>query len=53
MLGRWKSEDSDIYMRAYGGRVARLQAIFAQAARSEDREGELDERESLDVLRCF
>ena len=34
MLGRWKPEGSDIYMRAYGGRVARLQAIYVDAARS-------------------
>ena len=46
MLGRWKPEGSDIYMRAYGGRVARLQAIYADAARSENREEELDEKES-------
>ena len=45
MLGRWKCEGSDIYMRAYGGRVARLQAIYADAARSENREQELDEKE--------
>ena len=32
-------------MRAYGGRVARLQAIYADAARSENREEELDEKE--------
>ena len=47
MLGRWKCEGSDIYMRAYGGRVARLQAIYADAARSENREQELDERGDL------
>ena len=45
MLGRWKPEGSDIYMRAYGGRVARLQAIYADAARSEKRQEELDEKE--------
>ena len=45
MLGRWKPEGSDTYIRSYGGRVARLQATFAEAARSRDREGELDERE--------
>ena len=43
MLGRWKPEGSDTYIRSYGGRVARLQATFAEAARSRDREGELDE----------
>ena len=32
-------------MRAYGGRVARLQAIYADPARSENREEELEEKE--------
>ena len=41
-------KDADIYMRAYGGRVARLQAIYADAARAEPRgragrEGDLGE----------
>ena len=30
LLGRWKPERSDTYARAFGGRVARLQAQFAQ-----------------------
>ena len=30
ILGRWKPEGSDTYARSYGGRVARLQAIFLQ-----------------------
>ena len=30
MLGMWKPEGSDTYMKAYGGRVARLQAINAR-----------------------
>ena len=34
ILGRWKPEGSDTYARSYGGRVARLQATFATAARS-------------------
>ena len=33
ILGRWKPEGSDTYARSYGGRVARLQAAFAAAAR--------------------
>ena len=34
ILGRWKPEGSDTYARSYGGRAARLQAVFAEAARS-------------------
>ena len=45
LLGRWKPEGSDIYARSFAGRVARLQAQFAQVARAPDRYVELDERE--------
>ena len=45
ILGRWKSEGSDTYARSYGGRVARLQAVFAEAARSSKHYEMLDERE--------
>ena len=45
LLGRWKPEGSDIYARSFGGRVARLQALFAGAAREADRYTRLDERE--------
>ena len=43
-LGRWKPEGSDTYARCYGGRVARLQAAFATAARRSDHYEVLDER---------
>ena len=45
LLGRWKPEGSDVYARSFGGRVARLQALFAGAAREADRYTRLDERE--------
>ena len=45
LLGRWKPERSDIYARSFGGRVARLQALFAETARGADRYQKLDERE--------
>ena len=45
LLGRWKPEGSDVYARSFGGRVARLQALFAGAARGADRYTRLDERE--------
>ena len=47
ILGRWKP---DTYARSYGGRVARLQAVFAEAARSEHYEM-LDEREIASGLK--
>ena len=51
ILGRWKPEGSDTYARSYGGRVARLQAIFAIAARARNPHHYevLDERELLVV----
>ena len=45
LLGRWKPEGSNVYARSFGGRVARLQALFAGAAREADRYTRLDERE--------
>ena len=45
LLGRWKPEGSDVYARSFGGRVARLQALFADVARGADRYQKLDERE--------
>ena len=45
ILGRWKPEGSDTYVRSYGGRVARLQARYATAARDDNRYSLLDERE--------
>ena len=45
ILARWKPEGSDTYVRSYGGRVARLQASYATAARDDNRYSLLDERE--------
>ena len=45
ILGWWKPEGSDTYVRSYGGRVARLQAKYAIAAREDNRYQALDERE--------
>ena len=50
LLGRWKPEGSDTYARAFGGRVARLQAQFARAARRPDRYEVLDERDIAATL---
>ena len=50
LLGRWKPEGSDTYARAFGGRVARLQAQFARAARRSDRYEVLDERDIAATL---
>ena len=51
ILGRWKPEESDTYARSYGGRVARLQAVFAEAARSPGHYEVLDEREIASGLK--
>ena len=48
MLGRWKPDGSDTYIRMYNGVIARLQLQFAQAARLEDRTKTLDERDILE-----
>ena len=45
MLGRWRPEGSDAYIRSYGGIVRRLQKKFAKILRSEERSEELDERD--------
>ena len=45
ILGRWKPEGSDTYVRSYGRRVARLQSRYAAVARDEGRYSQLDERE--------
>ncbi|CAE7878885.1 unnamed protein product, partial [Symbiodinium sp. KB8] len=50
LLGRWRPEGSDTYARAFGGRVARLQAQFARAARRPDRYEVLDERDIAATL---
>ena len=51
ILDRWKREGSDTYARSYGGRVARLQAVFAEAARSLKHYELLDEREIASGLK--
>ena len=51
ILGRWKCEGLDTYARSYGGRVARLQAAFAAAARSPSHYDVLDEREIANGLK--
>ena len=51
ILGRWKNEDSDTYARSYAGRVARLQAVFAEAARSSRHYEMLDEGEIASGLK--
>ena len=54
LLGRWKPEGSDVYARSFGGRVARLQALFAGAAREAGRYTRLDEREiAADLVPCL
>ncbi|CAE7334230.1 unnamed protein product [Symbiodinium pilosum] len=45
ILGRWKPEGSDTYVRSHGGRVARLQSRYAAAAREDSHYSVLDERE--------
>ena len=50
-MGRWKPEGSDTYARFYGGRVARLQAVFAEAARSPGHYEVLDKREIASGLK--
>ena len=51
ILGSWKVEGSDTYARCYGGRAARLQATFANAARGPDHYKNLDEREIASGLK--
>lgn len=45
MLGRWKPEGSETYMRTYNAVISRLQNTFALAASGRDRIRLLDERE--------
>ena len=47
MVGRWKPDASDSYIRSYNGLVAKLQNKFAVACRQEDRSKLLDE---IDVV---
>ena len=48
LLGRWKPDGSDIYIRMYSGVVTKLQRQFAVAARDKKRFSILDEQEVLD-----
>ena len=48
MLGRWKPDGSDTYLRMYNGVVSRLQLQFAKAARTNERSSTLDERDILE-----
>eukprot|EP00435_Cladocopium_sp_Y103_P007225 s1212_g2.t1 len=48
MLGRWKPDGSDTYIRMYNGVISRLQLKFARAAKLEDRTKMLDERDVVE-----
>lgn len=48
MLGRWKPDGSDTYLRMYNGVIARLQLQFAKVARQDDRTVQLDERDIIE-----
>ena len=48
MLGRWKPDGSDTYLRMYNGVIARLQLQFAKTARMRDRSQLLDERDIVE-----
>ena len=48
MLGRWKPDGSDTYLRMYNGVVSRLQLQFAKIARTNERFSSLDERDILE-----
>jgi hypothetical protein len=47
LIGRWKPEASDTYIRSYNGLVANLQLKFAKALRKPERMKILDE---VDIL---
>lgn len=48
LLGRWKPDGSDTYIRMYSGVVTKLQQQFAKAARDRKRFRILDEQEILE-----
>ena len=48
MLGRWKPDGSDTYVRMYNGVIARLQLQFAKTARAQERHKILDERDIVE-----
>ena len=47
LIGRWKPDASDSYVRSYNGLVAKLQSRYAGVARTKDRAKTLDE---IDVV---
>ena len=47
LIGRWKPDASDSYVRSYNGLVAKLQGKYAGVTRSEERSRTLDE---IDVV---
>lgn len=48
MIGRWRPEGSDTYIRMYNGGIARLQLQYAKIARQQDRTVMLDERDVIE-----
>eukprot|EP00435_Cladocopium_sp_Y103_P024952 s3690_g6.t1 len=48
MLGRWKPDGSDTYIRMYNGVVSRLQHQYAKALRAQNRSELLDERDVVE-----
>ena len=48
MLGRWKPDGSDTYVRMCNGVIARLQLQFAKTARAQERHKILDERDIVE-----
>ena len=53
MLGRWKPEGSDTYIRSYAGVVRRLQDRFARVLRLEDRSSLLDENDIVEGAQAW
>ena len=50
MLGRWKPDGSDTYVRMYNGVISRLQQKFAAAAKKPERTKILDERDIMESV---
>ena len=50
MLGRWKPDGSDTYVRMYNGVISRLQQKFAAAAKKSERTRILDERDIMESV---
>ena len=53
MLGRWKPEGSDTYIRSYAGVMSRLQRSFAKTLRLEDRSLLLDEHDIIESAQAW